>query len=75
MSHFTITNESTEDTLAFTDDLRDAVRLAIEAAGQGPTGELVCVEQEGMTIKQFLLLPDGTVEEQPIAQSGNPRPL
>ena len=68
MSQFLITNESTEDTFGSTEDLRDAIRIAREVASQGQPGDPVSVEQEGVTIRQFVLLPDGTVAEQAIAR-------
>jgi hypothetical protein len=67
MSQFYITNESTEDTFDSTDNLQDAIRIAREVARQGQAGDPVCIEREGKTIRQFLLMPDGTVAEQPIA--------
>jgi hypothetical protein len=67
MAPFYITNESTEDTLASTDNLQDAVRIAREIAQQGEAGDPVCIEREGKAIRQFVLLSDGTVAELPIA--------
>jgi hypothetical protein len=67
MSQFYITNESTEDTFDSTDNLQDAIRMAREVARQGPAGDPVCIEREGKTIRQFVLMPDGTVAEQAIA--------
>lgn len=68
MSQFLITNESTKDTFATAEDLGDAVRIAREVARQGPAGDPVSVEDEGKTIRQLVLLPDGTVEEQAVAR-------
>jgi hypothetical protein len=67
VAQFYVTNESTEDTFASTDTLQDAIRIAREVARQGQAGDPVCVEREGKTIRQFVLTPDGTVEEQAIA--------
>ena len=68
MSQFYIVNESTEDTFDSTDNLEDAVRLANEVARQGSTGEPVSIlNSGGMTVRQFVLMPDGTVAEQAIA--------
>jgi hypothetical protein len=67
MPRFYITNESTEDTFNSTDNLEDAIRIAREVARQGQAGDPVSVEREGRTIRQFILMPDGTVAEQPIA--------
>jgi len=64
MPQFYITNESTEDTLDSTDDLQEAIRIAREATRQVQVGDPVCVEYEGKTIKQFVLMPDGKVVEE-----------
>ncbi|MBL8797779.1 MAG: hypothetical protein JNM56_28025 [Planctomycetia bacterium] len=70
MPRFYIVSESSEDTLAAADNLQDAVGAARQAAVQGAAGELVSVlESSGRAVKQFVLLPDGTVAEQPIATS------
>lgn len=66
MSQFYITNESTEDTFDATDSLKDAICIARKIAQQGQAGDPVCIEREGKTIRQFLLMPDGTVAEQAI---------
>ena len=68
MAQFYVTNESTEDTFSCTDNLQDAIRIAREVARQGQAGDPVCVEREGKTIKQFVLMPDGTVAEQTVAR-------
>lgn len=67
MSQFEITNESTEDTFDATDNLQDAIRIARDVARQGQAGDPVCIEREGKTIRQFVLMPDGTVAEQAVA--------
>ena len=68
MPQFLITNESTEDTLASTDNLQEAIGIAREIARQGQAGDPVSIEREGMTIRQFVLMADGTVAEQAIAR-------
>jgi hypothetical protein len=73
MSQFYIINESTEDTYQSTDNLLDAIRVAREVARQGQAGDPVSVlESGGKAVKQFVLLPDGTVAEQPIARQVKP---
>lgn len=73
MPKYTIVNESTEDTLETADTLPDAVRLAQEVAQRGAVGDLVSVlENNGTSVGQFVLLPDGTVQEQPVAPAGKP---
>jgi hypothetical protein len=69
MPEFYIINENTEDTFVSTDNLQDAIRLAREVASQGQTGDLISIlESGGMAVRQFVLLPDGTVAEQAIAR-------
>jgi hypothetical protein len=73
MAPFYITNESTEDTLESTENLEDAIRVAREVARQGQVGDLVSIlECGGKAVRQFVLLPDGTVAEQPIAHPVKP---
>jgi hypothetical protein len=73
MPLFYIVNESTEDTVDSTDNLQDAIRVAREAARQGQAGDPVCIlESGGKAVKQFVLLPDGTVEEQAIPRRPKP---
>ena len=67
MSQFYITDENSEDTFDCTDNLEDAIRIARDVAQRGPTGDLVSVEENGMTVKQFVLMPDGQVAEEKIA--------
>ena len=67
MSQFEVTNESTEDTFASTDNLQDAIRIAREVARQGEAGEPVCIEHEGKNIWHFVLMPNGKVAEEAIA--------
>jgi hypothetical protein len=69
MSQFYIINESTEDTFESTDNLPDAIRAAQEVARQGQPGEPVSIlESGGNAIRQFVLMPDGTVKDQAIAR-------
>ena len=72
MSGFYVVNESTEDTLCSADNLSDAISAAREAARQGRAGDLISVlESGGQAVRQFVLLPDGTVAEQAIARRVN----
>lgn len=69
MSQFYIVNESTEDTFESTDNLQDAIRVAREVARQGQAGDPVTIlESGGKAVRQFVLMPDGTVAEQAIAR-------
>jgi len=73
MSQFYVVNESTEDTLESIDNLPDAIRAAREAAGQGQAGDLISIlESGGTAVRQFVLMPDGTVAEQTIARPFKP---
>ena len=68
MSKFYVTNESTEDTFAATDDLQEAIRIAKEVARTGQAGDLVLVEStEGKGVRQFVLTPEGTIAENEIS--------
>ena len=72
MSRFYVVNESTEDTLGSAENLADAICAAKETARQGQAGDLVSVlESGGQAVRQFVLLPDGTVAEQAIARCIN----
>lgn len=73
MSLFYIVNESTEDTFDSIENLEDAIRVAREVARQGQAGDPVSIlESGGKAIRQFVLMPDGTVAEQAIAAEANP---
>ncbi|HMF10747.1 MAG TPA: hypothetical protein VKE94_00525 [Gemmataceae bacterium] len=68
MPQFYVINESTEDTFESTEDLQDAIRVAREVAKQGQAGDPVSIlESGGKAVRQFVLMPDGTVAEQAIA--------
>jgi hypothetical protein len=69
MSQFDVVNESTEDTFASADSLQDAIRMAREVARQGQACDPVSIlESGGKAVRQFVLMPDGTVAEQEIAR-------
>jgi hypothetical protein len=73
MSQFFVINESTEDTLESTNNLEDAIRVAKLAAKQGQAGDLVSIlESGGKAVRQFVLIPDGTVADQAIARQVKP---
>jgi hypothetical protein len=66
MANFYVVNENTEDTFTSTDNLHDAIRLAREIASQ--VGDPVSIlEEGGKAVRQFMLMPDGTVAERAIA--------
>ena len=67
MSQFHITCENTEDTFDATDNLEDAIRIAREVAKRELTGDPVCIEHKGKNIRQFVLMPNGTVAEETLA--------
>jgi len=68
MPQFYVIDEGTEDTIESTESLHDAIRVAREAAKQGQAGDPVSIlESGGKAIRQFVLMPDGTVAEQAIA--------
>jgi hypothetical protein len=68
MAQFYVIDEGTEDTFDSTESLQDAIRVAREVAKQRQAGDPVSIlESGGKTVKQFVLMPDGTVAEQAIA--------
>jgi hypothetical protein len=69
MGQFYIINESTEDTFESTDNLQDAIRVARQVARQGQAGDPVSIlESGGKAVRQFVLMPDGTIAEHVIAR-------
>lgn len=67
MSQFYIISENSEDMFDATNDLQDAIRIAREVAKQGQSGEPISVTHDGMTVRQFVLMPDGQVAEEKVA--------
>ena len=63
MSQFHITFENTEDTFDSTDSLEEAKRIAREVAKNGQVNGAVCIEHDGLDIWQFVLMPNGSVNE------------
>lgn len=63
MAQFLINGENTEDTFDSVDNLEDAKRIAREVAQNGQAGDPVCIEHKGMNIWQFVLMPNGWVDE------------
>ena len=61
-----IVNEITEDHFDETDTLEDALRIARELASEGQAGDPVSIEHDGKVIRQFILTPEGEVEEESI---------
>ncbi len=67
MPQFYITSENSEDRFDATENLQDAIRVAREVARHSHNGDSVCIEYQGKNIYQFILKPDGKVEEKKIA--------
>jgi hypothetical protein len=62
-----ITNDNSEDRLDSAASLTEAIRLARDwATREGQPGEPICIEHNGLTIRQFVRMPDGKVEEEEI---------
>ncbi len=61
-----ITRENSEDLLDCAATLQDAIRIARDLVHEGETGDPVNIEHKGLTIRQMVLMPDGTVEEEAI---------
>ncbi len=67
MSQFHITSDTTEDTYDSTESLQEAIRIAREVTKNGQAGETVCIEFKGKNIWQFVLMPNGEVNEKALA--------
>ena len=68
LNGYYITAENSEDRLDSTDNLADAVRLAREwAAREGQPGEPICIEHNGLTVRQFVRTADGRIEEEAVS--------
>jgi hypothetical protein len=67
VSQFHITNDNTEDTYDSTDHLQDAIRIAREVVQSAQAGEPVCIQHKGKNIWQFVLMPNGKVAEEALA--------
>ena len=67
MNQFYITSENTEDRFDSAGNLQDAIRIAREVVQKQQAGDLVCIEHEGKNIRQFVLMPNGQVEEEVLA--------
>jgi len=61
-----ITSETTEDRDE-TDSLEEALQIARELVKESLAGDPVSIEQNGRVIRQFVLTPDGEVEEEPVS--------
>jgi hypothetical protein len=73
MPQFYVINESTEDTFESSDNLEDAIREALDVARQRQAGDPVSIlESGGKSVRQFILMPDGTIAEQVIAHRVKP---
>ena len=58
-----ITSENSEDRLDCAENLADALRIARELVREGQAGDPVCIEHQGLTVRQLVLMPDGRIEE------------
>lgn len=69
MPEYYVVNESTEDTFESSSNLEDAIRVAREVASKGQEGDPVSViESGGMTVRQFIRMPNGVVAEQEVVR-------
>jgi len=62
-----IVSETTEDHFDETSSLDEALRIARESARGGQAGDPVSIEHDGRVICQFVLTPEGEVEEESIS--------
>lgn len=63
---YCITSETTEDRFDETDSLEEALRIARDVVKESQVGDPVSIEHNGRVIRQFVLTPDGRVEEEPV---------
>jgi hypothetical protein len=61
-----IVSETTEDHFDETSSLEEALRIALEVVKEGQAGDPVSIEHDGRVIRQFVLTPEGKVEEESI---------
>ena len=66
-SAYYIVSESTEDHFDEVDSLEEALKIARELAKEGQAGDPVSIEYDGRVIRQFVLTPEGKVEEEPVS--------
>ncbi len=67
---YQIISETTEDRFDETDSLDEALRIARGLAGEGQANEPVSIEYGGRVIHQFVLTPNGVVDEATIRHAG-----
>lgn len=68
MPQFYIVSETTEDRFDCIDNMPYGIRIARELAKSGQAGDPVCIEHEGKNIRQFVLMPNGRVEEEQLVE-------
>ena len=61
-----IVSETSEDRFDEADSLEAAVRIARDLVRESQAGDPVSIEHNGKVIRQFVLTPDGVVEEEPV---------
>ena len=61
-----IISETTEDRFDEADSLEEALRIAGELVKESQAGDPVSIEHNGRVIRQFVLTPEGEVEEEPV---------
>ncbi|HKI31574.1 MAG TPA: hypothetical protein VKA46_06880 [Gemmataceae bacterium] len=62
-----IISETSEDRFDEADSLEEAVRIASSLARESQAGDPVCIEHRGKVIRQLVLRPNGSVEEEVLA--------
>jgi hypothetical protein len=63
---YCIISETTEDRFDEVDSLEEALRIARELVKESQAGDPVSIEHNGRVIRQFVLTPEGEVEEEPV---------
>lgn len=68
-----IISETTEDRFDETDSLDEALRIARGLATEGRPDEPVSIEYDGRVIHQFVLTPNGVIDESSVHLVSSPR--
>ena len=61
-----IISETTEDRFDEVDSLDEALRIARDLVKESRAGDPVSIEHNGRVIRQFVLTPEGEVEEEAV---------
>jgi hypothetical protein len=60
---YSIVSETTEDRFDEVDTLDEAIQIARGLVKEGTAGDPISIEHNGRVVRQFVLTPEGVVEE------------